>query len=30
MLPYTDKGQIVTMILFYEQTLKDLHGLEAQ
>jgi hypothetical protein len=30
MLPYTDKGQIVTMILFYEQTLKDLHGLEVQ
>jgi hypothetical protein len=29
MLPYTDKGQIVTMIMFYEQTLKNLHELEA-
>ncbi len=30
MLPYADKGQLVTMVLFYEQTLKALHEVEAQ
>ena len=30
MLPYADKNQLVTMILFYEQTLKGLHEVEQQ
>jgi hypothetical protein len=30
MLPYSDKGQLVTMVLFYEQTLKSLHEVEHQ
>lgn len=30
MLPYSDKNQLVTMILFYEQTLKSLHEVEHQ
>lgn len=30
MLPYADKNQLVTMILFYEQTLKSLHEVEHQ
>jgi hypothetical protein len=30
MLPYSDKGQLVTMVLFYEQTLKALHEVEHQ
>ncbi|MBW4358862.1 hypothetical protein [Flavobacterium taihuense] len=30
MLPYSDKGQIVTAILFYEQTLKSLHDFDQQ
>lgn len=30
MLPYADKNQLVTMVLFYEQTLKSLHEVEAQ
>ena len=30
MLPYSDKTQLVTMVLFYEQTLKALHEVEAQ
>ena len=30
MLPFCDKGQLVSAILFYEQTLKDLKQLEAQ
>jgi len=30
MLPYADKTQLVTMVLFYEQTLKALHEVEAQ
>jgi hypothetical protein len=28
MLPYADKNQLVTMIMFYEQTLKALHEVE--
>jgi len=28
MLPYADKNQLVTMIMFYEQTLKSLHEVE--
>lgn len=30
LLPYADKNQLVTMILFYEQTLKSLHEVEHQ
>lgn len=30
MLPYSDKGQIVNAILFYEQTLKSLHDFDQQ
>jgi hypothetical protein len=30
MLPYADKNQLVTMVLFYEQTLKSLHEVEQQ
>ncbi|HKO76537.1 MAG TPA: hypothetical protein VJU52_04935 [Flavobacterium sp.] len=30
MLPYADKNQLVTMVLFYEQTLKSLHEVEHQ
>jgi hypothetical protein len=30
MIPYADKNQLVTMILFYEQTLKSLHEVEHQ
>ena len=30
MLPYSDKNQLVTMVLFYEQTLKSLHEVEQQ
>ena len=30
MLPFCDKGQLVSGILFYEQTLKSLRDLEAQ
>lgn len=30
MLPYSDKNQLVTMILFYESTLKSLHEVEHQ
>ena len=30
MLPYADKNQLVTMVLFYESTLKSLHEVEQQ
>ena len=30
MLPYADKNHLVTMVLFYEQTLKSLHEVEQQ
>lgn len=30
MLPYSDKGQLVNAILYYEQTLKSLHDFDQQ
>lgn len=30
MLPYADKDKLVTMVLFYEQTLKALHEVDKQ